>query len=115
MLAAIALMVVAFASYWLGWPEPAIPHQRLPELWSLPVGDYLAQSGMPAGWGWVPLIGHSDVLNLAVMAMLAALSLPCLAALLPVYARRDRAYVALVVAELVVMVLAATGWISAGH
>ena len=49
-------------------------------------------------------------------SILAGCSLVCLLALVPLYLRRgDRAFVALCLAEVAVVLLAASGWLTAGH
>ncbi|MDE1927284.1 MAG: hypothetical protein KGL18_03485 [Burkholderiales bacterium] len=111
--AGLALMLLAFAAY-LGGALPAfVPRHRLPEIWSHPAARYRAETGMPQGWGWVRLLGHADMLALAGVALLAASTGIGLAALLPRCARRgDRALVAVCCAEILVLLLAASGWIT---
>jgi hypothetical protein len=38
-------------AYVFGWAVAHVPPQRLPELWNLPVGEYLQRTGMPTGLG----------------------------------------------------------------
>jgi hypothetical protein len=112
----LLVLVLSFAAYVLGLAEARLPAQRLPELWGLPVDRFLQASGMPTGWGWLPLAAHADIAGLAGIAVLAGCSLPALLALVPLYlARRDRAYVLLCLAEVAVLVLAASGWLTGGH
>ena len=100
----------------IGLAEPHVPLERLPELWRQPVGSYLAQTQAPQGWGWLALVQHGDVAGLVGIAILAGCSLLCLLALVPLYLRRgDRAFVALCLAEVAVVLLAASGWLTAGH
>jgi hypothetical protein len=112
----LVLLVASFAAYVTGLLEPQVPLQRLPELWSQPVGSYLAQTQMPTGWGWLALVMKGDVVGLLGIALLAGCSVLCLLALVPLYFKRgDRAYVLLCLAEVAVVVLAASGLISGGH
>jgi hypothetical protein len=93
-----------------------VPTRQLPELWGHPVGRYLELTQSPTGWGWLALVHRGDVTGLVGIAMLAGCSLACLLALVPLYWRRgDRAFVALCLAEVAVVLLAASGWLSAGH
>lgn len=113
-------LVLSFAAYATGLLEPVVPLQRLPELWSQPVGSYLAQTQMPTGWGWLALVmstqPQGDVVGLLGIAILAGCSVLCLLALVPHYLKGgDHAYVALCLAEAAVVVLAASGLISGGH
>ena len=71
---------------------------------------------VPHCWGWLALVHKGDVAGLAGIAILAGCSLVGLLALVPLYLRRgDRAYAALCLAEVAVVLLAASGWISGGH
>lgn len=112
----LLVLVLSFAAYVLGLAPARLPPERLPELWSLPVERFLQASGMPTGWGWLPLAAHADIAGLLGIAVLAGCSLPALLALVPLYAaRRDRAFVLLCLAEVAVLVLAASGWLAGGH
>lgn len=112
----LAVLVLTFAAYMSGLTSPHVPLERLPELWGLPVGSYLQQTQAPLGWGWLALVRHSDVASMVGIVILAGCSLPALLALVPTYWRRgDRAFVALCLAEVAVVVLAASGWLTAGH
>ena len=112
----LVLLVGSFSAYVLGWLPALVSPERLPELWTLPVADFLQHSGKPAGWAWLAFAGHGDVMPLLGIAVLAACSVPALLALVPLYhARGDRAFVALCLAEVVVVLAAASGWLSGGH
>jgi hypothetical protein len=115
----LMVLVASFAAYVLGLFEAHVPVDRLPDLWQHPVGRYLELSGLPTGWGWLPLIHKGDVAGLTGIVILAGCSLPALLALVPLFLRRgqrgDRAFAALCLAEVAVIVLAASGWLSGGH
>ncbi len=110
------LLVASFAAYVSGLLPGFVPVQSLPELWSLPVAQFQARTQMPVGWGWLALLGHGDVLGLLGIALLAGVSVPCLLALVPIYAARgDKAYVVICLLEVAVVALAASGLLSGGH
>jgi hypothetical protein len=112
----LVVLVPTFAAYMLGLTRPHVPLERLPSLWSLPVASYLQQTGSPTGWGWLVLAWHGDMSGFVGIAILAGCSLPCLLAVLPIYRRRgDKAFVALCLAEVAVLLLAASGWFVGGH
>jgi hypothetical protein len=112
----LLVLVASFVAYVSGLLQSQVPLQRLPELWALPVASYLEQTQMPTGWGWLALVLKGDVVGLVGIAILAGCSVLCLLALVPLYARRgDKAYVWLCLAEVAVVVLAASGLISGGH
>lgn len=112
----LAVLVLGFAAYAGGLLPAHVPVERLPELWSLPVGRFLAETGSPTGWGWVPLLPRADMLGLLGIAILAGGSVACLLALVPLYAARgERAFAWICLAEVVVIVVAASGWLAGGH
>ena len=110
MQAGLFLLIATFAVYVSGALPVQVPFEDLPRLWALPVEGYLRESGLEPGWGWLKLTAKGDLLALTGIALLAGVSLPCLAVLLPAYARRgDRTYLAVTLALIAVLVLAASG------
>jgi hypothetical protein len=114
--AGLLVLLLSFAAYVSGMSPSFVPLDRLPALWSLPVSQYLAETGTPTGWGWLALLRSGDVQGLAGIVILAGCSVPCLLALVPLYAaRRERAFVAVCLAEVAVVALAASGLLAGGH
>jgi hypothetical protein len=112
----LAVLVLGFAAYVFGFITPFVSLDQLPQLWNKPVAVYLKATGTPTGWGWLGLVGKGDMLNLVGIAILAGCSLPPLLGLIPLYLkRRDYAYAAICAAIVLVLVLAASGILSAGH
>jgi hypothetical protein len=110
-----ASTTATFALYVGGVLAPRVPVADLPRYWSLPVKQYLAATGLHAGWGWVNLLGHGDFANFIPIAFLAALTIPCYLAIARIFfARRDLVYGALAVLEVIVLVLAASGVLNVG-
>lgn len=108
---ALAALVASFLAYLLGLFEPLIPLERLPALWRLPAERFVAESGAPAGWGWLGRLGHSDYLNFAGIALLATGTLVGYARLLLWLAPRgERLFAALVLAQLLVLGAATSGF-----
>lgn len=107
---ALAALVAGFAAYVSGLLPALIPLEALPRLWTLPVADYVRESGMATGWGWLALPGKGDVVMTAGIAMLAGISIVCLAALVPAYARaRDGPYLIVTLGLIGLLMLAASG------
>jgi hypothetical protein len=114
MKAGLAVLAVTFVAYVTGALPVQVSFDALPRLWSLSAADYLSESGMPGGWGWVALLAKGDVLALTGIAFLSAVSLPCLVLLVPTYASgRDWAYLGITLALIGVLVLAASGVLGA--
>lgn len=111
--AGLSLLALAFVAYMAGWLAPEVPVQQLPELWSLPVADFLRESGMASGWGWLAQAMHGDVAGLLGIVLLVGASLPALLMLGALYGRRgDRVYAALCLLQFGVLLLAASGALS---
>ena len=107
------LLLLSFAADLAGWLPLQVAHERLPALWSQPVQRYVQLADWPTGWHWLGMAGHADIANMLGIALFCLCSAICLLALLPNYVRRgDRAYVGLCVAEVAVLLLAASGVMS---
>ena len=112
----LVVLLLSFAAYVLGLAESHVPVSRLPELWVHPVGRFLELTGSPTGWGWLALVHRGDIAGLFGIAILAGSSVLCLLALVPLYGSRgDKAFAAICLAEVAVVLVAASGWISGGH
>lgn len=112
----LVLLLTSFVAYVSGLLPSQVPLERLPELWNQPVHRYLALTGVSTGWSWVTLLHHGDVLGLAGIAVLAGCSGLCLLSVLQLYrARNDNAYLLLCLAQVAVLLLAASGLLNAGH
>jgi hypothetical protein len=115
----VKLSLVAFAVFFFvyvsGVLPVTVPLDRLPELWTLPVSEYIQRAGVSRGWNWIALLDHGDSLALACVAFLISISTMCLVGLIQGYARRrDWLYLAITVAIIGVIVLAASGVLITG-
>lgn len=105
-----ALCLVAFLVYVTGLVPAFMPPAELPHYWGLPVDRFIAATGAPQQWAWLALLRYGDVLNLAAVALLALVTPVCYARLLPkLAAQRDWLQLALACAQVVVLLLAASG------
>lgn len=106
----LGLIAIETIAYVTGIVSPYIPLAQLPAFWGLPMTEYLAAAKVPTGWGWVALAGRGDYLNFVGIAVLASVTIACHFRLLAHFlARRDRIFAALVAAQIVVMLVAASG------
>jgi len=114
--AGIGMLALTFLLYMSGLLTPFIPASEMPLYWSMNVHDFLAETGAPHGWGWLGMLGHGDYINLVGIAFLALLTIVgYLFLLLPAYLRKkDWAYTGIVVAEILILTLAASGVIAVG-
>ncbi|MEW6184086.1 MAG: hypothetical protein AB1500_13115 [Bacillota bacterium] len=116
MITGIVLLVITFLLYVSGMVKPLIPPEQIPLLWKGKAHEFLVATGGPNGWGWVSYLGKSDYLNYVGIALLALLSVLGYLVLLPAYIRKkDNVYALLVIAEVIVLSLAAAGIVKGGH
>ena len=95
---------------------PLVEVEDLPTVWSLSAQHLREQRGHPSGWNWLYLLRHGDIFNLTGIALLASCSAAPLLAITRLYwLRRDRAYALLSGAQVIVLLVAASGLIAAGH
>lgn len=112
----LAILAVSFLAYVFGWMPAHVPLKQLPNVWNLPVGEYLKQTDSPTGWAWLERLGEGDYAGLFGIAWLSGCSLVCLLAVMPIYARRgDWVFVAICVIALLVQLAAASGMLHSGH
>lgn len=113
--AGFVVLIASFLAYVLGLLEPLVRLADLPRLWTLPVDRYIAASGAPTGWGWVAQLGRGDYLNLVGVATLCFVTVVAYARIVPALLRSgDRVYAWLAIAQIVVLLIAASGFL-AGH
>jgi hypothetical protein len=113
--AGFVVLVVTFLAYVFELVPAAIDLHALPRYWGLPVHEYVAATGAPTGWGWVAQLGSGDYLNFLGVALLGAVTIVCYLRLLPALIRSgDRAFAVICALEIVVLAIAAAGWVG-GH
>lgn len=112
----LAVLVAAFLAYVFGLTPAALPLAEMPRFWRLPLERYLALSGSPTGWGWVAMLDKGEYQNLAGVALLGLVTVVCYLRVLPLLlARRERLQAAIVAAQVLVLLLAASGLLAGGH
>jgi hypothetical protein len=108
-------LVVTFVIYGAGIFEPVIPIEQVQNYWVMSVSDYLAQTGIHAGWAWLGHLGKGDMLNFLPIAFLSLLTIICYLAILPgLIRKKDNIYVVLVIVEVLVLTVAASGILGSG-
>ncbi len=109
------LLVVTFIVYISGILPSYVPIDDLPKYWTMKAKDYIHGLHAPTGWGWLAFVGKGDYLNFVGIAMLAGLTILCYLAIIPTLARKkDRAYLVIAIAEVAVLLLAASGIMKTG-
>jgi hypothetical protein len=103
----LGLLVSTFTIYALALLEPLVSHQRLAELWTLPVDRYIAATSGPTGWNWLRFLGKGDYLNFVGIALLSLVTVACYARLLAALLRDGLPLQAAVAALQIAVLLAA--------
>ena len=124
MLIGLMLLFLTFFLYASGIMPPAIPHDALANYWGLDAHhymegveeDYLKRGRLVTGWSWVKLLGKSDYLNFVGIAVLSSVTILCYLAIIPSLLRKgDKVYAIIAILEVLVLSLAASGILTAGH
>jgi putative copper export protein len=111
----LALLVITFFVYISGVLPSYVPINDLPKYWTMRVHDFNVALNAPTGWGWASFVGKGDYLNFIGIAILSGLTILCYLVILPILARKkDRAYVVIAIAEVLVLSLAASGLLKVG-
>jgi hypothetical protein len=112
----VAVLFLTFVLYIGGLVKPLIPIDQLPQYWGMSAAEYLREASLPRGWGWVRLVAFGDFLNFIGIAMLAGMTIVCYLAVLPIFLRRqDTTYALITLAEIAILLLAASGLLAVGH
>ena len=111
-----AVSLAAFLVYVSGAIEPLVPLEQLPKLWGLPAARFVQATGEPTGWGWLALLGKSDYLNLAAVALFGVVTLVCYVRIVPVlFAAGERLQACIALAQVLVLAAAAAGVFTGGR
>ena len=88
---------------------------RVPEIWAMPADEAQERIARPSFWAWVVNLHRADLLSLGSLAVLTATTPVAFLFLLAKYLKRkDFPYAAMVFAEVLVLLFAASGVIG-GH
>lgn len=109
------ILIITFILYISGIVKSYIPVQELSKYWHLNVHDYLQHLDIPDGWGWLGMLYYSDFLNFIGVAFLAGITIVCYMAIVPsLLKNNDKIYAYIAIAEVIVLLAAATGLIASG-
>lgn len=112
----MAFLAVAFFLYVLGIMPGYIDPAEMPQYWTMESSKFLKEVGLNGGWEWLGMLGNGDFFNLLGIAFLAGLTIIAyIVHLLPAFwKQKNNAYLAIVVTEILVLVLAASGLLGSG-
>jgi hypothetical protein len=111
----LALLIGAFLAYVSGIAPSALPLAEVPRFWILPLERYLALSGSATGWAWLGMLDKGEYQSLAGVALLCLVTVVCYLRLVPLLlARGERLHAAIAAAQILVLLLAASGLLAGG-
>jgi len=120
----LLILFITFALYVFRVVTPAVPLEQVSNYWTHGVHEYLEvvnddflhREHPPTGWAWVGMLDKGDFLNFVGIAILAGISILCYLAIVPTLLRKkDHAYLAMALLEVLVLALAASGILAVGH
>lgn len=113
---ALGLLVILFIIYITGVLPNVVDFEKLQYYWTLRASEYIESAGAPIGWEWVKSLNHGDMLNFIGITLLAGMTIICYLIILPVFIRKkDLPYTIITIVEILVLLLAASGILTAGH
>jgi hypothetical protein len=113
---ALAALIAAFFAYAFGVAAAAVPLAEVPRFWVLPLERYLALTGSATGWAWVGMLDKGEYQSLAGVVLLCLVTVVCYLRLLALLlARGERLAAAIAGAQVLVLLLAASGLFAGGH
>ncbi len=112
----ILAMLVTFAIYVAGILPAYVPPEKIPQLWHLTAHEFLQHIHLKSGWDWIHYLNYGDMLNYVGIIFLAGLTIIGYMAIIPLlFASGARAVGVIAVLEVLVLILAASGFLHAGH
>jgi hypothetical protein len=111
----IVILAITFTLYVFGFMHSYVDPAVMPQYWGMKASAYLEATNSPHGWDWLGMIGYGDFLSLIGIAFLGLMTIIGYLILLPAYiAKKDKIYSTIVIVEVLVLVLAASGILKSG-
>ncbi|KAF0118665.1 MAG: hypothetical protein FD149_521 [Rhodospirillaceae bacterium] len=111
----LAALVVTFSIYVFELLPPHVPLDQVSGYWGFKSHDYLEKAAVAPGWAWLGMLGNGDFLNFLGIAFLAGVTIFCYLPVIPMFLKkRDFVYAGIAVAEVLILVFAASGVLHVG-
>ena len=108
-------LIIIYVVYVTGLLSSYIPLHEVPKYWTMNVRDYLHDTHIQDGWGWIWMLRYADFLNFVPIAMLAGVTILCFLVVAPVlWKQNDKLYAGLALLEAVILGVAASGILGSG-
>lgn len=108
-------IIVSFIAYVTSLIAPKIPLVEISNYWGMKSHEYLEAAHIQGGWTWLGMYNYGDFLNFFPIAFLASITIVCYIAIVPtLLKKKDTTYAVLAIAEILVLVGAASGLFGSG-
>ncbi len=109
-------LAFAYLAYVTGLLPPHVPINTIVAHWHLPAAEMASACGFYRGTSWIHAFREGDYLTVLLLAFLATVTIWSFARLIPFLIReRDLPMMLVVLAQLAILVLAASGVLHVGH
>ena len=109
-------LAATFLLYAFSITTPKVPLSELTAKWTLSAEQYASLVGVGTGWGWLDLVHYGDYMNFLGIAFLASITVACYLRMLPLFFRsKDYSLSVILLLEILVLFLAASGLLALGH
>lgn len=111
------LVVVGYILYLSKLLPTATPIETITQAWHLSAAEFTDELGMETGWNWLRKLGYGDIISYGAIVLLALGTNICLlAAGVSFLQEKNGKYALIVILQIVVLLIAASGIVSgAGH
>jgi hypothetical protein len=110
----LAVLALGFAAYVSGLVPSTLPLDTLPQYWGVTAAEFRRVTATPDGWGWLARFGAGETLPLAgIVILCVTVPAACIAMIAACARQRDWVYAAIVTSQFAVLLLAASGVITA--
>lgn len=112
----MGFMLAVFCFYAMGIGPCRIRPETLSFHWSLSLHEFLTATGTGQGWCWIRDLRKLDHLSLMSIIFMAFITVICYIRILPYYFKvKNRIYALICSIQIIVLLLAASGLLKAGH
>ncbi len=112
----LVVLVIGFVVYATGLLPAVIPVETVPEIWTMRASEFVEAYPAFEAWEWPSYLANADIISFASLVLLAFTVLFSFVVLFFLFLRRRKPiYAAIVIAEIGVLILAASGTLGGGH
>ena len=93
-----------------------VPMDKIPQYWTHSSHHYLQATNIQPGWAWLGKLNYGDFLVYLPIVFLAGITIVCYIGVLFKFIKsKENVLVVIAIAEIVVLLAAASGFLNVGH